>query len=412
MQNSKQNHHNKSKKRMKTRKGSPLASKAVTGLSIVGAAMFALALPNLISGNDITAFAKGILLGMGALLASLGVNRLAIDKGAPLTSLGMPGAGLLSVSAIALVGAGMWGATYSGMVLPDVEVLRLEQHNRNYDQFVDTRAKLSVEAGRLVPVMRSIQDDLIAKEACEIATSCVSLRGSGGIGRVSFAVAAERQRASSILDQVEAGEDSRRTALRALNNLSTQYQDAVTDTELDTTKRRKLLQAIDATRGQVISQLDAAVPTGLLEGYVSELENGQVISDRPVATRTISNLMDGYARSLDTVLRKIEANSQPRPEFPRKTGVADTFAYMGFFLPIALITFCVDVAFSLILWTITLMVLVWQGYRDDPDEDVVAPEGENLAGFLNQSLLDDRNLSNSSNTRTRHSNRNSAGRSQ
>jgi len=411
MQHSKSSPSKQPKKRMKPRKSAPLASKAVTGLSIVGAGMFALALPNLINGDGITAIAKGVLLGTGALLASLGVNRLAIDKGAPLTSLGMPGAGLLSVSAIALVGAGMWGATYSGMVLPDVETLRLEEHNRDYDRFVDDRAQIAAEAGRLVPVMRAIQDDLLAKETCEISTSCLSLRGSGGAGRVSFAVAAERQRAGSVLEQVEAGEVDRKSALRALNELGAQYQDIVTDPDLNTTERRKLLQAIDTERGQAVSQLDAAIPTGLLEGYISELENGRVVAERPVATRTLSNLMDGYAHGLDAVLRKLETGDQTRPEFPRKTGVTDTFAYMGYFLPIALITFCVDIAFGLILWTITLMVLVWQGYRDDPDEVVVAPEGENLVGFLNQNLLDDRNPARHVNTRSRHSHHNGRGRS-
>ncbi len=412
MQRSKPRPHNNPKKRMKPRKSAPLASKVVIGLSIVGAGMFAMALPNLINGDGVIAIAKGVLLGTGALLASLGVNRLAIDKGAPLTSLGMPGAGLLSVAAISLVGAGMWGATYSGMVLPDVEVLRLEEHNRDYDQFVDSRDQSAAEASRLVPVMRSIQGDLIAKEACEISVSCISLRGAGGNGRVSFAVAAERQRASGILKQVEAGEDNRKAALRALNDLSAQYQDALANTELNTVKRRKLLQAIDSERGQAISQLDAAIPTGLLEGYIGELESGRVISERPAASRTLSNLMEGYAHGLNTVLRKLEASNQARPEFPRKTGVSDTFAYMGHFLPIALITFCVDVAFGLILWTITLMVLVWQGYRDDPDEEVIVPEGENLAGFMNQNLLDDRAPSRPSNASIHQSQRNNGARKQ
>ena len=172
-----------------------------------------------------------------------------------------------------------------------------------------------------------------------------------------------------------------------------------------------MLQAIDTERGQAVSQLDAAIPTGLLEGYISELENGRVVAERPVATRTLSNLMDGYAHGLDAVLRKLETGDQTRPEFPRKTGVTDTFAYMGHYLPIALITFCVDIAFGLILWTITLMVLVWQGYRDDPDELVVAPEGENLVGFLNQNLLNERNPARPASTRSRHSHRNGGGRS-
>jgi len=412
MQHLKPSPHKNSKKRMKPRKGAPLASIAVTGLSIVGAGMFALALPNLINGEGATAIAKGVLLGSGALLVSLGVNRLAIDKGAPLTALGMPGAGLLSVFAIALVGTGMWGATYSGMVLPDVELLRLEQHNRAYDQFVDNRAQIAVQASRVVPVMRSIQDDLIAKEACKIAASCLSLRGAGGNGRVSFAVVAERQRASGILEQVEAGEHNRTALLRDLNELSAHFQEVVSDSDLNTAEQRKLLQAIDAERGQAVSQLDAAIPTGLLEGYIGELENGRVISERPVATRALSNLMDGYARGLDTILSDLESNNQARPEFPRTTGVTDTFAYIGHFLPIALITFCVDVWFGLILWAITLMVLIWQRYRDEPDEEAVAPEGENLTGFLTQTLLDDRNLSLPPNNPSRRSHRNDGRRSQ
>jgi len=369
-------------KKMRKRKAKPFATVITTGLSVSSGLMLGFAVPNLIGADSGLDFAKAILLAGSGALVSLGVNRLAVEKGALQAAIGTAGATLVSTVSMLAVGAGLFAATYAGLVIKDVDALRQQEFGTEYAEFIDLRNQKAIEAGRAAPVMRAIVSDLTAKEACESETSCISGRGNGGVGRVSRALSEERQRAESIASQVEAGDIGRRSALDRLNTLLAEYQNILGDGELTDTERRKKLQANVALAGQAISDLNEAVPTALLSAFVSELRSGVSIPGRADTTRKMNALLAGYADSLNTVLNSVERGSNTRPSFPAKAGVSDTFAYMGHFLPIAAIVAVVELIFPLTLWLYTYFTLVGRVYRDDPPEDDKGPDAGSFSGLV------------------------------
>ena len=369
-------------KKMLKREPKPFATVITTGLSISSGLMLGFAVPNLIGADSGFDFAKAILLAGSGALVSLGVNRLAVEKGAMQAAIGTTGAILVSTVSMLAVGAGLFAATYSGLVMKDVDALRQQEFGTEYAEFIDLRNQKAIEAGRAAPVIRAIVADLAAKEACERETSCISGRGHGGVGPVSRALSEERQRAESIASQVEAGDIGRRSALDRLNTLLAEYQNILSDGELTETERRKELQANVAFAGQTISDLNEAVPTALLSAFVSELRSGVAIPGRADTTRKMNALMAGYADSLNTVLNSVERGSNTRPSFPAKAGVSDTFAYMGHFLPIAAIVAVVELIFPLTLWLYTYFTLVGRVYRGNPPEEDKGPDAESFSGLV------------------------------
>jgi hypothetical protein len=55
------------------------------------------------------------------------------------------------------------------------------------------------------------------------------------------------------------------------------------------------------------------------------------------------------------------------PNFPRRTGAMDTFAYAATFAPLFLLAFMIDVAFGMALWAYTIMGLDWGRFSKNPD---------------------------------------------
>ncbi len=369
-------------KKMRKKKPKPFATAITMGLSISSGLMLGFAVPNLIGAETGLDVAKAILLAGSGALVSLGVNRLAVEKGAVQAAIGTTGATLVSTASMLTVGFGLFAATYSGLVIKDVDALRQQEFGTEYAEFIDLRNQKAIEAGRAAPVIRAIVDDLAAKESCEQQSSCVSGRGNGGVGPVSRALSDERQRAESIAAQVEAGDIVRKTALERSNNLLAQYQNILGDGELSDTERRKNLQANVALAGQTISDLNEAVPTALLSAFVSELRSGVVIPGRADTTRKVNSLLAGYADSLNTVLNSVERGSDARPRFPGKAGVSDTFSYLGHFLPIAAIVAVVELIFPLTLWLYTYFTLVGRVYRDDPPEFDEGPDADSFEGLV------------------------------
>lgn len=68
----------------------------------------------------------------------------------------------------------------------------------------------------------------------------------------------------------------------------------------------------------------------------------------------------------------IASPNNPRlspPEFPARTGAIQTFAYLGEYAPIALLTFAVELVFPVTLWVYTVMSLLWTRFVNNPNGD-------------------------------------------
>ena len=229
------------------------------GAAISGG-LVALALPNLIDVSGASGIAKGGLIAVGATLAAYSVNRFAIDKGTELAARGFITAGLASVLSMAFVGAAFFVSTFTGLTLPDMEKLRLQEHGNAYVQFIGARNIKATEAGRTLPIVRSINRDLSAKAACEIRESCISERGNGGRGTVAKILEDLSGRAGVITEQLEAGETTRQQTLMQLNKLVGEYQSVLGQSDKFIWQRRAELQEVDARINQLFYFADFRAP--------------------------------------------------------------------------------------------------------------------------------------------------------
>ncbi len=327
--------------------------------------MLAIALPNLIDTSQFSGIFKVGLLALGASIISYSVNKIAITKGAELFSKGFIIAGVVSIISILAVGIGLFTSTYAGLTLTDTEQLRLQKHGIAYSQYIGVRNSKAAQAARTLPVVRSINRELSDKARCEIRHSCVSGRGNGGRGTISKILEVMAGRANSVSVQLEAGEIARQVSLKSLNKLIAQYQDILANSEINIWKKRAHLQKIDAKINQEISTLDESIPIVFLRSYANELEDGIVISNRPITTKRLNSLLNKNGRSLNAVLDSIEKSDLKRPEFPTRTGVSDTFAYLLFFAPLSALTAVIEIIMPISIWIYTWISLLWEIYRKE-----------------------------------------------
>lgn len=342
-------------------RGSPSFTQvAMCFLAGLSGLMLAWAVPALIDAVSFADYTKAALLGFGGAIVAYTTTRLAVERGAPLSAMGFVGAKVASLLSMALVGSGLFAATYAGLTIEKIEDLRMREFARDVIAFVDVRDRQSAAAGRIVPVMESITADLETKETCEAAVSCVSGHGTGGRGSVTRALAGQRQRAESILREVRQGTQDQGDALRHVNQGLEALSQAIDAPELTKSERRAALQAAGSKINQGLNELDEAIPTALIAAYGDELQRPVTIPGKRDGSEAVSRLLSGYGDSLNAVLQSVETRDDARPGFPAPTGVTDTFAYIGHFLPIAAIVAVIELIFPITLWLYTFFALVAQ----------------------------------------------------
>lgn len=342
----------------------PIATMATSALALASGAMLAFAMPQIIGDENWTDLIKAAVIAAAATVTTYTVTRLAVEKGAPQAAIGMPGAVIVSVGSIAVIGIGLFTTTYAGLTMRETEQLRLQDYGRAVAEYIDNRARSAAEAGRVAASLDAVVDDLSVKEECEAATSCFSGRGFGGRGAVWRELNDKRQRAEAISAQVDEGETARTQSIEKLNASLSDYQAVLANADLDVPEQRKALQAINSEIGQEISILDQSVPVDLLAAYAFELNTPVIIPNSRDVSAKLSALFSGYANNLDRTLRAVQLQGDTRPSFPAKAGVSSTFSYLGHFLPIAAIVAVVELVFPISLWLYTLFSLQARVVRD------------------------------------------------
>ncbi|WP_067337948.1 hypothetical protein [Stappia indica] len=340
----------------------PLVDIALLGTALGSNLVLGLGMPNLVDGTGLVAIGKVVTLTVSAAFVTFAVNRLAIDRGAPLAVKGYVGAAVISLASIAMVGGGLFSATYSGLTYKDVAELQLQQHAAAIRAHVTVRSDAAAEATRIAPGIRAIVGDLKAKADCEIASACLSGRG-GGYGTVARIAEEQAGHAASIGRQVEAGEVARQTLLEELNTLLASLDETLADDERDLRERRTRAQGIDSRIRQALGELKESVPLPLIRAYAGELRSGVSIPERPEAEARLSALLSRHGATLTALAASTEERDELVPAFPRKTGVTDTFSYIGHFLPVAAIAAVVDLVLPLVLWAYTFWALSWEVHQ-------------------------------------------------
>jgi hypothetical protein len=336
-------------------------------LSAISGVMLFFAVPNLVHDSGQFSTIKTVLLSVGGMTVAYGVNKLGVERGAPLAAIGYKSAALVSVASIALVGVGLFATTFSGLVLNEVSTLVLASHGTELAAYVNRRANAAAEATRIAPVMKAMVSDFAAKRECEIRSSCLSGRTNGGKGPVAKILEEKLSRVEGIAAQTEQGDVVRREALKRLNELVTAYHAALRS-EDSVNVKRGALEKIDAEIRQEAGALDQAVPVSLLKAYAAELAQGAEDADRSEASRSVAALLRSEAASLKSVLASIRTDGAEPPPFPSPTGVSDTFNYFGHFLPIAAIAGVVELVFPMTLLIYTFLLKNWELYKTAPTE--------------------------------------------
>ncbi len=341
------------------------AKSALLLTSIASAAMLGFAVPYLVTGSGVMVAIKAALLAGSGAIVSYGVNRLAVERGAPLAVAGYGWAGVVSAASILIVGIGLFSATFAGLTFNDVEQLSIEAHGEALSGFVSDRATAAAQSAAIVPAMNAVVSDLKQKRTCEILASCISGTGSGGNGPVARLLTEKLGKAEALAQQVERGEAVRRHALDRINTLHGEYQIALSgDASME--EKRRALRGIDLNMQQAVSDLDEAIPVPLLVAYGEELKSGAEIEGRPEVSRKLTGILRQHGQAITEITRKLPERGQAAPAFPKQTGVSDTFAYIGHFLPIAAIAGVVELVFPISLWLYTLFALNWEAYRTAP----------------------------------------------
>ena len=341
----------------------PFATNLIGGISLISGGMLALAIPNLISDDGAGSWLKTALLAGGATLVGYAVNRLAIERGAPLANAGYPSAVILSTVSIIAVGAGMFSATYSGLTYADVEKLRLEDYSAALSRYVADANEWGAQASTAASSVQAIASDLGAKLACEVSSSCLSGVGKGGHGKVARALEGVSGKAQAMAAQIGASSGRQRQVTADLYGLLGQFQEVLADPELSSGERRQKLYTIDGAIKGAIGDLGASMPMDLLLAYANELAQGVAISGRPEVQQAISTLLQGHGSGLSSAMAGLPAYQPQAPAFPAKTGVSDTFGYIAHFAPIAAIAAVTELILPLSLWLYTYLALHWAAYQ-------------------------------------------------
>jgi hypothetical protein len=336
--------------------------------ALASAGLLFFAVPNLIGGTGIVAWIKALLLALAGMAVAYGVNRLAVERGAPLAVIGYAIAAAASVISIIIVGAGLFMATYSGLVIKSVSQLRLEEHGDALSDYVAARGQVASQSARVVPAIAAVVADLTAKRDCEVRSSCISGSGNGGRGPVARALEERLGRAEAVAGQAAAGAAARMEIAGRLEGLLGRYQAIARASDISLEDKWPQLRGVDAQIRQAVSELGEAIPRSLIAAFAGELAGGIEIPVRADASRQFAAILRGHGGTLRGVVSSIPGGGGPPPTFPSQVGVSDTLAYIGHFAPIAAITGVVELIFPLVLWIYTYLTLRWAAYRIAPPE--------------------------------------------
>lgn len=365
--------------RREPRKRPGLAQLSLPFLALFSGILLIFALLRLLPTDGVVDLAKAVVIGLSATLVAYATNRFAIERGAELAARGYLLAGMVAFGSVLLVGAGLFTATYAGLVIREVEALRLQEHGDALVRHAGALGRSSAAANQAAPVIAAIMTDLRAKHECEVQTSCLSGRPNRGRGPVARALGEKLGKAEAIGAQVERGRSARDAALARMNDLVGRYHAVLARSADDPAEQRRQLVEIDTQVRQVAAEFEAAAPTALLKAYAEELGSAATDNDR------LRVILRDHGTALAGALGSGRAEALAFPTFPPRAGVSDTLRYIPHFIPVAAVVAVIELVFPASLLVYRLLSLLWANYQvehargrtpvaaADPDDDTDPP---------------------------------------
>lgn len=311
-------------------------------LAFLSGVMLLLALLDLLGASSLIDYLKCGIMALSAGIVALGVNRLAIERGARAAAIGTPGAALLSLLMMGVVAAGLFAATFAGFTLQEVERLRFAEFSTAQVGFIGNEKVSALEAAKVIPGVRAIVDDLKTKEFCEASEGCLS--GGVGDGPFSRALGTERQRAEAILGSIEESVALRISQFGDLDSLQTDFHALLGNDALSNDELRAQANNVAARVSQTAAGLVETDPVAFVISFADELAT-------PTSpNQALNDLRRSYAGQLRSLIANVAPVRADAPDLPAKTGVADTLSYLFHFLPIALLVLAIEAVMPFALW--------------------------------------------------------------
>lgn len=348
------------------RPGAGLGANLLKVQAIGAGVMLGLAMSNLITDTGVVANLKAVLLAGTASIAAYAVNRFAVEKGTYLASIGFKLAGFTSVVSIAAAGFAMFTSTFSGIVLPDVQQRRLQDHGPQLASYVGQRNTRSLQSAGVGAVLEVNSADLTKILRCELESSCISGRNEGGRGPVAKALEPLAAKAAAVVAQFKGGKAEAEKRLATLNALFGDYQKGLARTDLNVWQRQGELMKVQARIEQEAAALVSGLPLQMIKAYAVELASGISIPDRPEATARTNAVLAKEAAAITAVLASVDSAEAPPPPFPSRAGVIDTFIYLGEFASIAAIVFLAELMLPVTIWLYAFLALRWKIEQTEP----------------------------------------------
>ena len=323
--------------------------------ALAAAGLMGLAAPALLGAEGLVDHLKCGLLTVAAAAVVFGVNRTALDRGAPYAAMGSRLAMGASLSAMLVVGAGTATATFGGLTIEKTGQARMEAFGAEQAAYAEAQGRVALEAAQAEAALQSIIQEIEETARCEKVSSCVSRSSQTGEGPVHFALHGAWQRAGAVATQLREGLMAADHLTDQLEALNVDYARVVADETLDPKTRRGEAQRLATRISQAAAGIGQAAPVALLRGYAEELERGVAVPGNPEAAARIGRMMQGHADGLKAVLGEIRPVEATLPAFPSQTGVADTLSEIGRFLPLAILLLATEIALPLLLWTLAFV---------------------------------------------------------
>ena len=354
----------------------------IAWLGILSALMLGTALAKLMPETGPIANFKVVLLTSSAGLVAYGVNRFAIERGAPLAAIGYTGAGVASVLAISIAGSGMSVGAFSGMTHTAIDERVLTNNGSDLTHYITSVNKASIDAGRTGPALRIVAEDLARYAACEKSRSCLSRVGSGGFGPVASTLHTLSTRADSMAATFDNGELAREQYLNELNDLNTSYQKTLSQPDLSNMQRRSKLQPIHAEIEQVATALEEALPVFLLKNYAQELQSGVAIRGQRTASQNVNRILKQHGDTLVEILNTLALDDIAPPVFPVRPGMVASLEFMDDYASFAAVIFVAELVLPLTLWMLTFQKIAWEIERRSPRVISKEPDTEDYDGIV------------------------------
>ena len=323
----------------------------------------------LIDPNSLPKWIEVVTVSVAGGVVIYAVNSAAITRGAYQAAAGVTGAAVASVGAILAAGLTISTGSFTGLTIHTVDQMVLQDFGRANSDYVQAYVSNVRQADEVMIAVDTALQQVSAAADCERVSSCVSRQGNGGEGLTFHTLNGVASQIDTVHQSLVAGEDVRDEALLALEDADANLQAALNNSYASRSARRAVVQDLLSEQRAALAGLERALPLSVVSGLAETLEAGIAIPNNPDLSQRINARLDPAGAGIIQALDGLGVAALERPAMPHETGVMETLAWVGFFLPLFAMLVLIDTLFPALLWFYTYSALVpTVSPKEDDDE--------------------------------------------